>query len=51
VAVALAVLGTLLVSAGVGLWSVPAGLVAAGVQCIAAAYVVAYLQTRKARAR
>lgn len=45
-AVMLAVAGALLVSFGVGLWAVPAGLVAAGAQCIVAAYVVAYLAAR-----
>jgi hypothetical protein len=46
VAVALAVVGVVLVSCGFGLWSVPAGLVVAGVQCIGAAYVAGYLKVR-----
>lgn len=45
----LAVLGIILVSLGAGMWSVPAGFVAAGVQCIAAAYVAAYLKARAAK--
>jgi hypothetical protein len=45
----LAVAGVLLVSLGVGLWSVPAGFVVAGVECIAAAYVITYLRAAKAR--
>jgi hypothetical protein len=48
VAVILAVIGAVLVSVGAGLWNLPAGLVTAGVQCLAAAYVTTYL---KARAR
>jgi len=42
----LAVVGALLVTAGVGLYSVPAGLVAAGVQTIATAYAAAYVAAK-----
>lgn len=48
-AVALAVIGALLVSLGLGVISLPAGIVVAGAQCIAAAYVVAYLKARAAK--
>ena len=37
-----AVLGAVLIAGGVGLWSPPAGLVAAGVELVAAAYIGAY---------
>jgi hypothetical protein len=47
-ALILAILGALLVACGAGLWNVPAGLVTAGLECLAAAYVASYL---KARAR
>lgn len=40
--VVLAVLGAALVAAGLGLWSVPAGLVAAGLALLVAAYLAAY---------
>lgn len=40
----LAVFGAALVAGGVGLWSFPAGLVAAGVELVAAAYVGAYFK-------
>lgn len=43
---ALAVVGALLVSLGFGLVSVPAGVVTAGIECIAAAYVTSYLRAR-----
>jgi hypothetical protein len=49
VAVALAVMGVMLVSAGAGLWNVSAGMVLAGVQCIGAAYVVMYMKARAPR--
>lgn len=42
------VVGAVLVSAGLGTWSLAAGLVGAGLQCIAGGYVLGYL---KARAR
>jgi uncharacterized membrane-anchored protein YitT (DUF2179 family) len=45
--VLLAVVGAVLVAVGVGLVYVPAGLIAGGVECVAAAYVITYL----ARAR
>lgn len=45
-AVALVVIGVVLVSFGAGMWSLPAGLVAAGVQCIAGAYVTTYLKAK-----
>lgn len=44
--VVLAVIGIVLVAAGVGMWSVPAGVLVAGAQCIAAAYVSAYVKAR-----
>lgn len=47
--VVLAVVGILLVAAGVGMWSIPAGVVIAGVECIAAAYVSAYVKARAAK--
>lgn len=47
-ALILAVLGALLVACGTALWSAPAGLVVAGAECLAAAYMATYL---KARAR
>jgi len=47
-ALILAVLGAVLVACGTGLWSLPAGVVTAGLECLAAAYVATYL---KARAR
>lgn len=42
----LAILGAALVAAGVGLWFIPAGLVVAGLECLAGAYVGAYLGAR-----
>lgn len=47
--IVLAVVGVLLVSFGVGLWSLPAGIVVAGVECLAAAYVASYLKARAIR--
>jgi len=44
-AVILAVLGALLVAVGCALTSLPLGLLVAGGECIAAAYVIAYLTT------
>lgn len=44
--VVLAVFGALLMSFGVALWSLPAGLVLAGAECVAAAYVRSYLKAR-----
>lgn len=44
--VALAVVGALLVSVGFGLANFPAGVVTAGVECLAAAYVAAYVKAR-----
>ena len=43
----LALLGVLLVVAGVGLWSVPAAMVTAGVLSMFAAYVVRYLEVQR----
>ena len=40
--IVVAVLGAALIAGGVGLWSTPAGLVAAGAQLVAAAYIGAY---------
>lgn len=45
-AVVLAVIGCVLVASGVAAIHVPAALVVAGVECIAAAYVAAYLRAR-----
>lgn len=46
--VVLAVAGCVLVPFGVSLASVPAAVVVLGCECIAAAYVVAYLRARNA---
>lgn len=43
IAAALAVLGASAIAAGVGLVFLPAGLIAAGVEALAGAYVIAYL--------
>ena len=43
----LAVLGALAVAAGVGWIYPPAGLIAAGVELLAAAYVIRYLEARR----
>lgn len=48
-AIALAVAGLVLVAAGVALWDRRAALVVAGVECIAAAYVAAYLMAASGR--
>lgn len=40
----LAAVGAVLIAAGVGLWSSPAGLVTAGAELLAAAYVGAYFK-------
>lgn len=45
-AVILAVVGALLTAIGAGMWSVPAGLLVAGGECLAAAYMVAYMKAR-----
>lgn len=42
--VRLAVLGSVLVVVGVALWSLAAGLVLAGVEALAAAYIAAYVK-------
>lgn len=42
----LAVVGAALISAGTAMWSAPAGVVAAGAECLAAAYALAYLKAR-----
>lgn len=47
--VILAVIGAALTSAGTAMWSPAAGVVTAGAQCLAAAYVVAYAKARAAR--
>ena len=47
VALALALLGAVAVAVGVALLSVPAGVVVAGVELLAAAYVVRYLEARR----
>lgn len=39
-------IGALLIALGVALWSLPVGLVAAGTECVAAAYVASYLKAR-----
>lgn len=43
----LAVLGALAIAVGVGLMSLPAGVIAGGVECLAGAYVVSYLGARR----
>jgi hypothetical protein len=48
-AVLLALAGAVLVAAGVGLWSLPAGLVVGGVELVAAAWLVAYFEARRPR--
>jgi hypothetical protein len=45
--VVLAVLGGLAVAAGVGLVFLPAGLIVAGLELLAAAYVIRYLGVRR----
>lgn len=45
--VALAALGGLMVSVGVAAAYVPAGLVVGGLECIGAAYLIAYLEARR----
>lgn len=46
-AVALAVAGALAVAVGAGLVCLPAGVIVAGVELLAAAYVVGYLGARR----
>jgi len=46
-AVVLALFGASVVVAGVGMVCVPAGLVVLGVECLAAAYVIGYLEARR----
>lgn len=48
-AAALAVLGALVLAAGVGLIYLPAGVITAGLEAVVGAYVSAYLTARKAR--
>ena len=43
----LAVLGALAVAAGVGLYSLPAGIICAGVELVAGAYVIGYLGAQR----
>ena len=50
-ALILAVVGALLVAAGVGLIFLPAGLIVGGLEAIAAGYVIAYLRGPHATAR
>lgn len=45
--VVLAVLGALMVAAGIGLVYLPAGVIAAGVLLLAGAYVIGYLKARR----
>jgi hypothetical protein len=47
--VVLALIGAVLVAVGVGMWSLPAGVVIAGVQSMAGAYVIQYMKVRAAR--
>jgi hypothetical protein len=49
VAVVLALVGAVLVAAGFGLWAVPAGLVVAGVEAVAAGWLVAYFEAGRPR--
>lgn len=46
-AVALATLGAAGLALGVGLVYLPAGVIAAGVESLAAAYVIGYLEARR----
>jgi len=46
VALILAVVGAFLISCGFALWNIPFGVVAAGVECLVAAYVITYLKAR-----
>lgn len=41
-----ALLGATLVAVGVGLWALPAGLIVAGAELLAGAYVGAYLRVK-----
>ena len=43
----LAVLGAVAVAVGVGMLSLPAGLIVAGLEALAAAYVIRYLEARR----
>lgn len=43
----LALVGAALIAAGLAVWSVPAGLIAAGAELIVAAYAFAYAAARK----
>lgn len=45
--VILAVLGGLLVSVGVGLLSIPMGVIVAGLELLAAAYAGAYMRAKR----
>lgn len=45
--VALVVLGALTVAAGVGLIYLPAGVITAGLEMVAGAYVLAYLKAKQ----
>jgi ABC-type phosphate transport system auxiliary subunit len=43
----LAVLGALAVAVGVGAYSWPAGVIVAGIEALAAAYIIRYLEARR----
>ena len=45
--IALAILGALAVAAGVGMLLLPAGVIVAGVEALAAAYMLQYLGARR----
>jgi len=45
----LAVAGAALIAVGVGLWSLPAGLVVGGVELLAAAFVGSMVEVRRVR--
>lgn len=45
--VLLAVLGALAVAVGVGMLNIPAGVIVVGLEAMAAAYVIRYLEARR----
>lgn len=49
-AVILAILGALVLATGAGMAYLPAGLIVGGLELLAAAYIVGYLEARRATA-
>lgn len=47
VAAVLALLGAIAIAAGVALICLPAGVIVGGLECVAGAYVIGYLEARR----